>query len=356
MASPSHPVLDAHTDEGGLVELQILAKVSAAMASGEPYDALLRRILTLIAQVAGGSKAILAVTIPQLSALIAELPAATGRTVLGEQAELVSAGPSHTLLTDWEGSTEPVLLDESSKLVLPLAVGGVLVLDPIPDVIYVVPDMQLLRILTDLASGTIQSVARVAQADRRAAALEDTRRRLRERNTQLREQAVLDELTGVNNRRFFERRLDYEYERLYRYQLPLAMIMFDIDHFKVVNDTWGHPAGDEVLRQLSALAKEALRRVDTVCRIGGEEFAVIMPNTRARGAVDVAERLRASAEKLRIETAGTVIQITISLGVIAVEPDWVGQRADFFRLADEALYAAKEGGRNQVRVAEGTAL
>lgn len=351
MVSSRDPNLDSTPGDGGLIELQTIAAIAAAMAAGDPADALLRRILTKIAVVAGGSKAILSATLPQLAALVPDNPNSTGRTVLGDQAELVSAGPYHTLLADWEGSGEPVLLDDGTKLVLPLATGGVLVLDPMSEVLFAGAELQVLRILADLATGTLQNVARIAQADRRAAALEDTRRRLQERNTQLREQAVVDELTGLNNRRFFERRLEYEFERLHRYELPLAMVIFDIDHFKKVNDSYGHPAGDRVLKALATLARGAVRRVDTICRIGGEEFAVIMPNTHAKGALDVANRLRQSAESLLIALDDRAISVTISIGVISVTPNWEGDRALFFSAADEALYAAKEGGRNRVIVA-----
>ena len=344
------PLLEGGTappPEDEVEELALLAEVTSAMAAGEAPDNLLRRLLTLIAEVCGRSRAILGVSASQMGAVAPHTPA-SGRTVLGQGAEIVCSGEYHLVISDWGGAEAPLLLDHGTRLVIPQDKGGVLVLDPAPDVVLSGATMQLLRVLTDLASGAIASVVRLAEANRRAAALEDTRKRLRERNTILREMAILDELTGLNNRRFFERRMEYELERVQRYQLPLGLILFDIDHFKRVNDTYGHPVGDEVLRSLSAIARRALRRVDTLSRIGGEEFAVLMPNTTPAGALHVAERLRASAEAQRLETGAAVVQWTISLGVVAVEGGWGGGRDLLFRLADDALYEAKEGGRNRV--------
>jgi len=338
------------TDVGD--QLELVGQVTAAIARGESPSSLLRLVLRLIADLTGGSTAALGVTPPQMSALVPALSGSVERTVLGQGAEIVCGGELYELICDWEGAGEPVLLDHDSRLVLPLPEGGLVVLDPAPGVAVDPPTVSVLRILTDLAAGSLRSVCELAEAQRRAAALEDTRRRLREKNSRLREMAVIDELTQVHNRRFFERRVDYELERVGRYGIPVSLLIFDIDHFKSVNDTYGHPVGDEVLRTLSALAKRAVRKVDLVARIGGEEFAVLMPHTEPVGAMQVADRLRQTVAEQALETGQGVVQVTISIGVISVPGGWSGDRAEFITSADNALYDAKRSGRNRVVLGE----
>jgi diguanylate cyclase (GGDEF)-like protein len=164
----------------------------------------------------------------------------------------------------------------------------------------------------------------------------------------VRQLAYIDGLTGIFNRRYFEMRIAEEMERARRYGSSLAVIMLDIDHFKRLNDEFGHLLGDEVLRQVSSVFSQQLRKIDVVCRYGGEEFAVLLPQTTAEQAFSVAEKLRREVAGYRFP--GVPRAITISAGT-AAHPFHGNFRDEVIRAADAALYAAKQAGRNCVRVA-----
>lgn len=165
---------------------------------------------------------------------------------------------------------------------------------------------------------------------------------------EVQERAITDALTGLFNRREFRRRLNEEMGRARRFRRPLSLLMLDIDHFKAVNDTHGHPAGDEVLRVIAARVRASLRPTDHVARYGGEEFIVMQPETTPDGALATAERIRAAI-------AGTAVPIgldravsaTISVGTASF-PDNADTEEELIAAADRALYAAKESGRNRV--------
>jgi diguanylate cyclase (GGDEF)-like protein len=161
--------------------------------------------------------------------------------------------------------------------------------------------------------------------------------------------AYLDGLTGIFNRRFFEMRIQEELERGRRYGAGMAIVMADIDQFKRLNDEFGHLLGDEVLRQVSSLFHQQLRKIDVVCRYGGEEFAIILSQTSAAHALTVAEKLRRMVESWQFP--GVARSVTISAGVAAF-PDHGSTRDDLVRAADKGLYAAKQEGRNRICVAE----
>lgn len=166
---------------------------------------------------------------------------------------------------------------------------------------------------------------------------------------------ITDPLTKIYNRRYLDRRLEEEVGRAKRYALDLSVLMLDIDHFKRVNDTFGHQAGDVALCALSTLLKASLRDLDVVTRYGGEEFLVICTNTPLEGAALVAERLRHKAELHQIEIpassgASQTIQVSISIGVAGLSAG-VDSKEKLVQAADQALYQAKEEGRNRVIVA-----
>ncbi len=169
---------------------------------------------------------------------------------------------------------------------------------------------------------------------------------LQRANAELKRQAYYDRLTGVANRHYFETLLNRELARADRYGAPFALVMFDLDHFKRVNDTFGHAAGDVVLQEVTRVIAERLRDADVLGRWGGEEFMVLLPGTQEADAARVAETMRARVEGHDFPEAG---RVTISLGVAAFcagEP-----RTGLLRRVDEALYRAKGEGRNRVAVA-----
>lgn len=161
---------------------------------------------------------------------------------------------------------------------------------------------------------------------------------------------IQDPLTGLYNRRYMEIMLNHELQRAERAGYPVSLIMMDIDHFKKLNDTYGHPAGDEVLRQLATLMKSQVRKADIACRYGGEEFLIILPETSLEIAAERAETLRQAFGDLTIEHDGQIMKGKLSLGVAAF-PEHARAPQQLVQVADSALYAAKTGGRNRVVVA-----
>jgi diguanylate cyclase (GGDEF)-like protein len=160
--------------------------------------------------------------------------------------------------------------------------------------------------------------------------------------------AYLDGLTGIFNRRFFEMRILEEIERARRYGTGMAVIMADIDQFKRLNDEFGHVLGDEVLRQASSLFNQQLRKIDVVCRYGGEEFGILLTQASAQHAMNIAEKLRKMVEEWQFP--GVPRTVTISAGAAAF-PDHGTTRDELVKAADQALYAAKQSGRNRVCLA-----
>ena len=171
---------------------------------------------------------------------------------------------------------------------------------------------------------------------------------LRAANVRLAEMSVTDGLTGLFNHRYLVEQLVVEVNRAKRYRRPLAVIMLDLDHFKRVNDTYGHLFGDYVLRRVSEIFQAAVRAGDVAARYGGEEFAILV--TETEGAAKLAERIRAAVEtdEFVFETLRT--QIRISAGVCQAKAGKVNDGNELLRMADEALYEAKQTGRNRVVV------
>jgi diguanylate cyclase (GGDEF)-like protein len=160
--------------------------------------------------------------------------------------------------------------------------------------------------------------------------------------------AFTDYLTGLRTRGYFEQQLELEFKRAERKQQKIALLMIDIDHFKVLNDTFGHHVGDQLLRDLSSILVKDMREVDTVARYGGEEFVIILPETTETGAMFVAQRLRRAVEQAKFFAGSphSVQHLTISIGVAVYDTDAQFKR-DLIEFADAALYAAKHAGRNR---------
>lgn len=172
---------------------------------------------------------------------------------------------------------------------------------------------------------------------------------LERKNQSMEDLAFRDSLTGLHNRRFFDKTLMQEWQRWLRYKRPFCLIMVDIDHFKKVNDTHGHQKGDSVLRSVSAILEENTRSSDMVCRYGGEEIVIILPETALERAAGTAEKLRTLVSRQIPEIEE--IPLTISLGVSQSQSLYTDAH-QVLEAADQALYRAKSAGRNRVLLAE----
>ncbi|MEC9024253.1 MAG: diguanylate cyclase, partial [Pseudomonadota bacterium] len=168
-------------------------------------------------------------------------------------------------------------------------------------------------------------------------------------NEELKTASRVDGLTGLYNRRYWQERFDEMHKLCVRREKPSTALMLDIDHFKRINDTYGHQAGDKVIKMLAALIKRCVRETDLAGRYGGEEFAIILNDSSVEDAKIVAERIRQLAQRLVVEHEGESISFTVSLGLAQFSPDFKGAMA-WLECADQALYEAKENGRNQYRI------
>ncbi len=220
-------------------------------------------------------------------------------------------------------------------------------------------DLNSLTLLAEEGAITLDNVELAARQRRLISQLEETNREL-EANLRLqktlRVQAVRDPLTGLFNRRYLEETFERELRRAERARKPLGVIMLDLDHFKAFNDTFGHAAGDAILRFLGQFLLSRSRREDVACRYGGEEFVLIFPDASLDTTARRAEQLRAEARSLQVLHHGHPLgNVTISVGVAAF-PEQGSTTATLLRAADEALYRAKTEGRDRVEVARRLAL
>lgn len=173
-----------------------------------------------------------------------------------------------------------------------------------------------------------------------------SKQRFEAANAQLQTMSRTDGLTGLYNRRYWEEQCQHEYKRSKRTGQVASLIILDIDKFKVINDTYGHPAGDQVIKTMAKIIAAAIRETDIAGRYGGEEFTVILPNTDAQNAKLVAERIRKLTEKLPVEYDEHVIKFTVSVGIAMLDPSYSSHLVWVDR-ADKGLYEAKETGRNR---------
>ncbi|MBI5137315.1 MAG: sensor domain-containing diguanylate cyclase [Nitrospirae bacterium] len=171
---------------------------------------------------------------------------------------------------------------------------------------------------------------------------------LANRNVSLQKLAVTDPLTGLYNRRFFDMRLSEELRLAERHGLPLSMVLLDVDHFKQINDTHGHPVGDQVLKELARVLPVTLRQSDCMARFGGEEFVVLLPLTDLKGAMAKAEEIRLAVKELAVATPKGVLRLSVSCGVAQVDGTCCRDQETLIAGADQAVYQAKETGRDRV--------
>lgn len=172
-----------------------------------------------------------------------------------------------------------------------------------------------------------------------------------ETKRRLHEETRLDSLTGLHNRRAFEEMIQREVQIAARDNTPLTLLMMDLDHFKQLNDTWGHALGDRALRTFGGVLLTVTGTRDAVARLGGEEFAILLPGRSARSALSLAERLRATVEGLRLSEGEELVHFTVSVGLSSLQPGETGFEP-MLRRADRALYKVKRSGRNRVLLAD----
>jgi diguanylate cyclase (GGDEF)-like protein len=159
--------------------------------------------------------------------------------------------------------------------------------------------------------------------------------------------ATVDDMTGLFNRRHFLSLAEIEWSRYQRHGRPMSLVLFDIDRFKSINDSFGHYAGDHVIMQIADICQQQKRKSDIIARFGGEEFLILLPETERAAAQRVAERLRRKVETSAFSVASNAINTTISVGVAQADPSMVSM-FDLIKVADRALYTAKDSGRNRV--------
>jgi two-component system cell cycle response regulator len=336
--------------------VEILHEITGELAASEIYRVLARRI----ARALGVPRAVILLARP--GEPTGMLAVAQGETVQGPEVRLESypevataiASGRPLLIEDGRGhplfaklanvpgaGREGTRAEIRSSAAIPFAIdrwrSGALLLRTLREE----------RALTAEDVSFVDGVMRAAVAViRRAQALETTRAE----NRRLEALATTDPLTRVLNRRALLDRLTAECDRARRYDSSLALLLFDIDHFKEINDTAGHLAGDSVLRQLGALLADAMRKVDVLARYGGEEFVAMLPETSMEGAAVFAERLRERIAAQVFDIGGQrSVRLTVSIGLATFPSSGVASTDDLFARADEALYRAKSGGRNQVR-------
>lgn len=252
------------------------------------------------------------------------------------QAARIAGKPMHSYQTtflDGSGGREPVGIPQRAEevIVLPLRAGGQV--------------FGVLALFRDKGRplGKDQVQALYASVNHLSLALKNATL-----FSQVKIRAEHDGLTHVHNRRAFDERLVEELRRHQRYRHPMTLLMLDIDHFKRINDTYGHLVGDHVLREVGRLLSETLRSTDFTARYGGEEFVIILPQTGEEQAHVLAERLRSLIADARFVHAGQTFSITVSIGTASLLPGALTKRKDLLEKADKALYQAKSMGRNQV--------
>ncbi|HUH03140.1 MAG TPA: sensor domain-containing diguanylate cyclase [Kofleriaceae bacterium] len=251
-------------------------------------------------------------------------PAAGARWVLDQEQPLVIGarpGESGAVLAGWDGPR--------SWLGVPLVmygnVEGVLAVSSHKRGVFGADQRRLLEAIASQVSVALQ-------------------------NAHLYELAMVDGLTSLFVRRYFDARLDEETRRAERFGNEFSLIMMDIDDFKTLNDTYGHPVGDRVLREIAATVRTEMRGVDTAARYGGEEFAMILPRTEMLEAYNQAERIRAKIAGLELEAEGKPLRLTASFGIASYPASDASNAADLVRCADRALYRAKRTGKNRVEL------
>jgi len=223
-----------------------------------------------------------------------------------------------------------------SHLTLPLAVEGEIIgclsLDSDQPNAFDAQDLQFFSVIGYQMAATLKQFQRISL---------------------IKDMAVYDTLTNVHNRRYFEERLGAETQKSFLSDTPLSLVMVDLDHFKKVNDTFGHTVGDKVLSKIASLLKNSVRKDDTVARYGGEEFVLILPGAKLEVTTMIAERIRRLVETTLFDFGDAQIHLTVSLGISNLPAHRARSKEELIKMADLALYHAKREGRNRVSIFTG---
>ena len=277
------------------------------------------------------------------------------RRITADMLDYESLADEHEALRRFDSEFCPVVVTDSLEMVRQLRARNPV---RVPFVVYVAELDDAAEREAGLAAGADDCVARRASereldarlgAARRIAELESVLRVTLAENRKL---SATDDLTRVNSRRFFSKHFPREVERAARYGRALSLVLCDIDLFKSINDTRGHACGDQILRQFGARLQQSLRRgVDWVARIGGEEFAIVLPETGYQQGLDVARKLRTAIAQPPFKTEGKSVDVTASFGLCGLDRVPAGERRlaeRVLKIADAALYRSKNAGRNCV--------
>ncbi len=261
-----------------------------------------------------------------------------------------ASNPRITRIVD---GTRPMHSSLCTPLIVADRVFGVVLVQSERADAYHENERSIFRTLCTYAAIALDNAAAYAKLEQTVIALQAIQVELARQTAEFERLSLTDSLTGVANRRHLNERAQVEIATVRRKRSPLAVVMFDIDNFKNVNDTYGHAVGDTVLRRIANVAKEWLRPPDLIARVGGEEFALLLPGVGLPEAVAIAERIRASIAGTSIESDDVPVRVTSSFGVATFD-DAAETLDAVMRLADAALYSAKQAGRDRVHAAPGT--
>ncbi len=322
-----------------------MTDVALGFPEGRSFTETLRPILVLAGDLVGAE--IISLVVPTDVEGLVDDVAAGGVTLAGGVEILWGDVEVDALLGSWDG-VESQWLPDVARLVIPTASGAL-----VAQGLCLTPErapeqLAALQPLASWAAATVSWASQLADAERRAEADRRTEVELRREVVRLRELSEIDDLTGLRNRRFFTRHLEQEVSRFRRYGHPLSLAIIDLDRFKGINDGWGHAAGDAALIHVAQLAVATMRESDTVARVGGDEMAVLMPDTPRTGGVRAAERLREAVLAMPVLFGEARLSVTLSIGVAGVDEVPGGEASALYEAADAALYLAKGRGRDQV--------
>ena len=220
-------------------------------------------------------------------------------------------------------------------------------------------ERRLIHEMFDVLRAAAESEARYAELEQRMLSLQRENLDLIVRNRTLSEVSSRDSLTGLYNRWFVMEKIDSELNRSLRHGSPMSLLMLDVDHFKRVNDTWGHTVGDQVLQAIGQLLRDSCRVYDVPGRYGGEEFCIVLPETHTGNTTAVAERIRRRLESTTLPCGDDSITVTASIGIAGMNEAGEGEMlspAGLIERADQALYRAKHRGRNRVEMWDSAVL